>query len=744
MKILSVSSTGRRVWLLVAVAAIVTADTALRGQQTLTPEWIASDAGQEYAETPRTAWRSDGWLWIYDARDPARPPTLEVLNPANGTRRPAGNLSGALAALNAELPSGAALKTLPWPEALDDAGQQGIYVLNGDVFVVKLETGDVTRVTNTSAQETSAGFSPDGRKVSFVRDHDLYVVDLATKAETRLTGDGSDHLLNGTLSWVYWEEIFGRRDIGYWWADDSRTLAFLQTDETAVTTSHFVDVAPIPPRVITQRYPVAGSANPKVRVGLVSIDRPDAMSWVRLEPASFEYVLRVQWLPGSNRIAVETMPRDQRRLDLSFADRSGAVTHILTETDPAWVNVTDDLYFLKDGRHFLWASERDGFMRMYRYALDGTLVNALTKGDWSIASNAGGVFWVRQSVAAVDEKNDWVYFIALEKSPVERHLYRVHTDGSGFARLSTLAGTHGVRFSPDAKYYVDRFSSSRTLPSVSIYAADGGLGRTIAPPRSELIAPFGVQYGEVSSIPASDGFPLPAQILKPAGFDATRRYPVVMYIYGGPSAPVVADNLPQFFLFDQLLLNEGYIVVNVDNRSATGISKRLEDTVYRRSGEPEAADLIEAARWLKTQPYVDGSRVGVWGWSGGATMTLNVMTRSSEFKAGIAVAPVTNWRYYDTKWTEALMATPAENAEGYEATSLVARAKELHGRLLLVHGTYDDNVQPQNEQAFINALVAKGTVFDAMIYPMRKHGISDPAAQTHLFKTMIDFWKRAL
>src|SRR5262249_13841163 len=265
--------------------------------------------------------------------------------------------------------------------------------------------------------------------------------------------DGSDTVLNGTLSWLYWEEIFDRRDIGLWWADDSRTLAFLQTDESGVTMSHFVDFQPIPPRVIAQRFPVAGSPNPRVRVGMVSADQPEAISWVRLDPQSFEYVARVKWLPGARRLAVETMPRDQRRLDLVRADRAdGATTHLLTENDPGWVNITDDLYFLKDGRNFIWASERSGFMHLYQYSLDGKLVGRITKGDWATASNAGGVYWLRQSVAAIDETNDWIYFIALEKSSVERQLYRVHRDGSGFLRVSKESGTHGVRFSPDARY----------------------------------------------------------------------------------------------------------------------------------------------------------------------------------------------------------------------------------------------------------------------------------------------------
>jgi dipeptidyl-peptidase 4 len=729
-------------WLIAAIAILGAAAAA---QQTLTPEWIASPAGTSYAETPHTAWRSDGLLWVYDAREPAPNPTLELLNPATGARRAVPSAAPALTALNAALPKSDALQTLPWPTVFDATGRQALYVLNGDVFLITLETGDIVRVTSTPAAETSATFSPDGRKVAFVREHDLFVFDVASKTETRLTHDGSDTLLNGTLSWVYWEEVFGRRDVGYFWADDSKTIAFLQSDESGVTTSQFVDFKPVPPRLIRQRYPVAGTENPKVRVGIVGTDNSAPVSWVGLDPASYEYLVRVQWLPRSKRLAVETMTRDQHRLDLLFADRTGGgVTHILTETNPAWVNITDDLYFLKDGRHFLWASERDGFMHLYRYALDGTLVNQVTKGDWAMASNAGGVYWLHQSVAAIDEKGDWIYFIALEKSSVERHLYRIHHDGTGFSRLSDAAGTHAVRFSPDARFFVDEFSNSRTLPGLYLHAADGTRKQTIAPPRTEVLAPFNVSYPELRTIPASDGFQMPAQILKPAGFDGARRYPVIMFVYGGPSAPVVADDLPQFFLFDQLLLREGYVVVLVDNRSATGISKRLEDTIYRRSGEPETADVGDAARWLKQQTWVDPARVGVWGWSGGGTMTLNLLTRTPEFKAGISVAPVTDWRYYDTKWTEALMGLPADNPSGYEATSLVARAKDLHGRLLIVHGTYDDNVQPQNEQAFMDALIARGTPFDAMIYPMRKHGISDPAAQAHLFKTMVEFWKRAL
>jgi dipeptidyl-peptidase-4 len=237
---------------------------------------------------------------------------------------------------------------------------------------------------------------------------------------------------------------------------------------------------------------------------------------------------------------------------------------------------------------------------------------------------------------------------------------------------------------------------------------------------------------------------MPAQLLKPRTLEPGRKCPVILYVYGGPSAPSVANSWRRDLLFEQLLLQEGFAVMRVDNRAATAISKRLENTILRRSGEPETADLLDAVRWLKEQPWADPGRIGVWGWSGGGTMTLNLMTRSKEFKAGISVAPVTDWRYYDTKWAEAFMKSPLENPDGYERTSLVKRAGELHGRLLLIHGTYDDNVHPQNAQAFLDALIAAGKPVEAMIYPMRKHGIDDPSATVHIYKAMLEFWKRAL
>lgn len=713
------------------------------GKRELTLEWIFGPEGRTVASLPQTAWLDDGSLVILDNRRPPNERTFEKLNPATNERRAIVDATRALTDLKRAV-EGVNAPSLPWPLAFDGSGTHALYLFKGDVFLLELSNARFRQLTSTPAEETSASFAPNGRRVAYVRTNNLYFFDLETNRETQITRDGSETLLNGTLSWVYWEEVFGRRDIGYWWSPDSQALAYLQSDESEVDLTYFVDFVPFSPRVIRQRYARAGRANPRVRLGITELGH-DSTTWIPINDKPFEYIVRAKWLPDGRRLSVATMPRLQTELNLYFADRkTGKATHVLTETDPGWVNMNDDLYFFNDGQHFLWPSERDGYMHLYRYRMDGTLANQVTKGRWALASAGGLAFWVRQAIVGVDEKNGWIYFTAQEQSSIERHLYRVRPDGSGFMRISKEPGTHRVSMSPDTRYFLDRYSDVRTLPSLRLHASEGQVVQALAAPRPQLLAPYDVQYPELFTIPASDGFAMPAEVLKPKSFRADRKYPVVMFIYGGTSAPQVTNAWQGDTLWNQILLDAGYVVVKVDNRAATGISKELENTVVKRLGEAETPDLVDAARWLKKQSWVDPARVGVWGWSYGGFMTLNLMTRSQEFKAGISVAPVVDWRFYDTKWTEGPMRTPQENPQGYESASLIPLAKQLHGRLLIVYGTYDDNVHPYNEEAFIDALIKAGKRFDMMAYPMRQHGISDEAATLHLYHLMLDFWKANL
>ena len=707
----------------------------------LTTAWVAGP-GAQVDDVPSFAWTEDGTAILDDVRLPPAQQTFERLDPASGKRSPLLDMHKAVASLKAIAPDAGVEAALPWPITFDQAGKHAIYIFAGDIFLLDLASSTFSRLTHTPEEEKDPEFSPNGRYVSFVRANNIYKLDLSASKETQLTHDGSPTLLNGTLTWVYWEEVFGRHDTGYWWSPDSESIAYLQTNEEGVPVSTFVDFSPVNQRLIHQTYPKPGDHNPVVRVGVVATASAST-HWIPVPDVPYEWLLRVNWLPDGKHLAFKTLDRSQQKLRLYLSDIEGtAVKRLLTETDPAWVNVNDDLYFLSNGQ-FLWASERDGFMHLYRYSADGNLLNQVTRGNWAIVSSQGGAFWVHRGVVGIDEQNDWIYFTALKDGSIERQLYRIHSDGSGLARISKERGTHAISMSPDGRYYFDTYSNIHTLATLRLHVGNGELKATVAVPRPELL-PSDMQYPQLLTIPAADGFAMPAQILKPKDFDPARRYPVILHVYGGPSAPTVSDGWQNETLFDNVLASKGYIAVAIDNRAATAISKTLENTLQANPGAGETADLVAGIRWLKNQPWVDGDRVGVWGWSGGGTMTLNLLTRSQEFKAGIAGAPVTDWRFYDSKWTESFLKLPQNNPAAYDTTSLIPRAHDLHGRLMLVYGTYDDNVHPQNEEAFINALIAAGKPYQVELFPMRKHGFIDIPAVLQRYNAMLAFWEANL
>ncbi|MFZ5518059.1 MAG: S9 family peptidase [Candidatus Zhuqueibacterota bacterium] len=713
-------------------------------KKTITVEWIFSAESRKIATVPLCLWLEDGSALVYDTRIPMEKRTFERLDPRTGMRTPLLDREKAIASAASVLREDRAPKFIMWPTSFDATGRQAIYLVDGDIYLLDVVNAQFRRITESPAEEKCVNFSPDGRSLAFVRDNDLYVHTIAAGVEKRLTRDGTETLLNGTLSWVYWEEIFGRQDIGYWWSNDSRDIAFLQTDESMVSLMHYVDVQPDVPRVLTQRYPKAGGVNPKVRVGMIEIET-GRTTWVKLDEAQWEYIARVNWLPDNRQLSVQTMNREQTELDIYFADRfNGNARHILKETDNAWVNIHDELLFLKQEKSFIWSSEQDGYAHLYRYTWDGKLVNQITKGDWAVRASAG-VYWLRQAIAAVDEKSGWVYFTSLKESSLEKHLYRIKLNGSNLQKITRAAGTHGINFRPDGKYFFDTYSTIGTPPSLALYKNDGQLVTLLAASNTELAAGYDLQYPELFTVPTRDGFPMPASLLKPKNFDPSRKYPIIFNVYGGPSAPTVANSWSFSIYSDQILLDNGFLVASLDNRSATAISKILENRIYKKMmGDDELNDLVDGVKWFKSLPYVDPERVGIWGWSGGGTYTLLGMTKSEEFKAGIAVAAVTDWHFYDTKWAETVMKTPEANPEGYESTSLLRSAKNLHGRLLLVHGSYDDNVHIQNAWRFTDELIKANKMFDMMIYPMRQHGISDLPARIHLYSRMLEFWQRNL
>jgi dipeptidyl-peptidase-4 len=704
----------------------------------LTVEWIAGPDAEQVTKLPRYDWTGDGAVLLLDERKPAAERTFETLDPQTGVRRAAVDRNMALASLKSlagepELP-----KALTWPLSFDRSRDLALYDFGGDIYLLELASSRFERLTRTAAPEINARLSPDGRSVAFVRINDLYVLDVTSRTERRLTTDGSPTVLNGVLSFVYWEEIFHRDDDGFWWSDDSQAIAYLRSDESKVDLATFTSFQPAVPEVITQRYPRVGRTNPEVRLGIADL-RTGRTTWMASPPA-YEYVIGVTWRPDGRGVVVQTTNRAQDRNDILLVQRDGSGTRrLFTDLDAAWVN-QKEIQFLPRGE-MLISSERDGWTHLYRHDAGGSLVSPVTKGAWSVRGPSA-FYAAPLGSAFVDAAGGWVYFTAMEKSPIERHLYRIKPDGSGMTRLTKEDGVHRISFSPNRRFYLDAHSSHAVPPSLTLHDAKGALRQVVAPARTDLLAPLDLPGYELFTVPAADGYPLQARLLRPRGFDAGTRHPVILRVYGGTGVPLVEDEWDRGALFDQLLAQRGYVVASIDNRTATAASKTIENlALHDEWGEGPLKDLLDGVRWLKSQPWVDAARLGVWGRSGGGYFTLAAMTKSAEFKAGVSIAPVTDWRYYDTKSTEAYMRTPAENPEGYETTNLVARAKDLHGRLLIVWGTYDDNVHPQNSLAFVDALVAAGKHFDMMAYPMRKHGIDDRAAKAHLFEKMLEFWK---
>lgn len=707
-------------------------------------EWIYSGGGGRITSLPVYNWLDNGKALLFDRTKPAAERTIELFDPSTQKSVPLIDAKTALENMKKEL-GGDSPQNLFLPDIPDPLGEKGIYRFNNNVYILYYNNANFVKLISSNKEIKNIRFSPDGQKFAFVRSNDLYMYDIKNKKEKRLTFNGSETMLNGTLSWVYWEEIFGRSDMAYWWSPDSKAIAYLQSDESPVSTVYYSDFQPATPRVIKQRYPKTGEPNPIVKAGIVEINNAKTI-WINFGNNKPEYTIRLVWLPDSRQVSVQVLNRVQDQLDLYFADRnSGKIKHILKETDPGWVNITDDLQFINNGKEFLWVSERTGYAHIYRYSIDGKLINAVTKGDWAVASSGGTAFWVRSSISAVDVKNGVVYFTANEKSYMEKHLYSVNLDGSNFKGISKEDGTHKITFSPTAEYYLDNYSKINTPPTLSLYRNDGTLVKELGSYNKSELAKIELQMPEITSYKARDGFVLPVEILKPKDFDPQKKYPLIVYVYGGPSALQIKDEWRGSLYFDQVLVDNGYIVAILDCRASLTISKKLENILLRNMiGSIELNDIVDGVKWFKNQTYIDPSRVGVWGWSGGGSFTLNAMTNSKEFKAGIAVAAGTSWDYYDTRFAEMVMKTPKDNPDGYAKTSMVNSAKNLHGKLMIVHGTYDDNVHIQNAWAFINELIKANKLFELQIYPMRQHGIADTPARIHLYNTMLDFWKRNL
>lgn len=611
---------------------------------------------------------------------------------------------------------------------LDPQREAALINLDDDLYYARMDGSAAVRLTSNPEPEELASFSPDGRFVAFVRSQDLWAIDLRERAERSLTSDGDGPVRNGQASYIYYEEVFDRNARAYWWSPDSRRIAFLQFDDTPVKRLPVFDALSY--QISEQpSWPRAGDPNPLVKLGIadVSGSAPRYANLSDYTEGSF-LIMRAYWRPDGDSLFAYVQDRSQTWLDVLEWSGREKPARKLRETTKAWVETLDAPQWLEDGS-FLLLSERTGWKHLDRYRADGTREAAITSGEWAI-----------RSVVRVDEAAGWAYFTARKDQPLATDFYRARLDGSTVERLTPERGNHAISMSPNGKWFVDRWSSRDEPPRAVLRNSDGKLARTLDSNPLRALARLGMPRREPVTIPTADGFALPGEIIEPKGLDASKKYPVLITTYGGPRFPTIADEWgldPD----DKALSDAGFLVFRIDPRSATDRSAASAWTAYRRLGVGELKDIEAALKWLLgNKSHADKSRVGIRGASYGGFLTSFALTHSDMFAAGVAEAPVTDWRDYDTIYTERYMGTPQENPDGYRDTSAVRAAGKLRGKLLLIHGGRDHNVPIHNTMKLADALQRANKDFELMIYPTAQHG----GWGQHGNRLAIDFLKRTL
>ncbi|HZT41341.1 MAG TPA: S9 family peptidase [Chthonomonadaceae bacterium] len=606
------------------------------------------------------------------------------------------------------------------------------------LYVYTLATQKMERVAHAEEPHRNVKWAPDGKQIGYVRGDDIYVLDLATQKETRLTDTAAPLVYNGRFGWVYEEEL----DLvdGWAWSPDGRRIAYFQMDERPVPQVDLPNYDDLHIKPIPTRYPKAGDPNPLVKIGLVEVpSEPGAAvpptRWVDLGLDSDIYVARMQWTPPGD-LLLQRIPRLQNRIDLLKADsNTGKTTTVLSEEDKAWVDARGDLSFVGKTDQFLWPSDRDGYTHLYLYDLSGKRRGQVTSGEWDV-----------DKVAGVDATHRVVYFTAARPSPLERQIFSVLLDGGGeIMQVSDTPGTHAPLFAPDCGHYLDTHSGHDTPPHTRLHRASGrALAVVHANPMPKL-QPHKEMLGEWEplTMTTGDGILLHLALLKPVDFDPNKKYPVLMFTYGGPGSQVVLDSYGSGSGLAQLFAQQGYLLAMVDGRGSGMRGRDFKKVTYLNLGHWEVHDQIEGAKWLGQLPYVDPKRIGIWGWSyGGYMASLCILRGADVFKVAAAVAPVTHWAFYDTIYTERYMRRPQDNPKGYEESAPITHAEKLKGRFLLVHGTADDNVHFQNSARLAEALQKQDKQFQTMFYPGKHHGLE--GVSLHVFTLLTDFVKQNL
>jgi dipeptidyl-peptidase-4 len=598
-------------------------------------------------------------------------------------------------------------------------------------FVYSLSDKSMSKLA--TGRQAYGTFSPDGSKVAFTRDNNLYYVSLNDMQEVQVTKDGKyNHTINGSTDWVYEEELSLTK--AFYWSPDSRRLAFYRFDETNVREYNMQvwHEGQLYPEDRRYKYPKAGEVNSIVEIKIFTLDNKNITS-VDIGPETDIYIPRVEWTQNPEVLSVRRLNRHQNKMEVLHALAStGATSLILTDKSDTYVDVETHIY-LNDGKHILTTSEQSGFKHIYLYTIAGKLVKQVTTGNWDVASFVG-----------VDQKSkrQKLYFTSFEESPLEQYFYSMDLSGKNKQKLSVDIGVNRVNISKDYKYYLNYNSSSTSVNKVELFQTKGNKLINVLKDNGELklkVREYGFVDKEFFTFNTIDGTSLNGYMLKPSGFQENNKYPVLMYQYSGPGSQSVSNSWGSR-TWHQLLVQKGYIIVVIDGRGTGGRGAEFKKQTYKQLGKLEVEDQIAGAKYLAKLPYVDGARIGIWGWSyGGYMSSLAILRGNDVFSTAIAVAPVTSWRYYDTIYTERFLQTPQENPEGYDENSPATYAANLKGKFLLIHGTGDDNVHFQNSVALEDALIAAGKQFTSFYYPDRAHGIRSRNAQVHLYTMMTEY-----
>jgi dipeptidyl-peptidase 4 len=598
-----------------------------------------------------------------------------------------------------------------------------------DLFYFSTVSSEFKRLTANAASEKNPKLSPDGKWVAFTRDKNLYALELDTGLERQLTDDGSDVVYNGWASWVYYEEILGRRSryAAFWWSPNSEKIAFLRFDDSNVPEFPLYRADGVHGELEIARYPKPGDPNPDVKLGVVHLKESKTV-WVDTDGDSKQYIAWPFWTPDSKKLFFQWMNRGQDNIKIYSANpENGRITEIYDEIQPAWVEWFESIHFLKESNGFIIRSDKDGWAHLYYYDMAGYLKAQLTKGDWSVSE-----------ISLVDEKNGVIYFRRTLGNSLETHLYQVNFKGKKLKRLTNIEGGHRCQVSPGGSYFIDTYSNIHQPSKIDLYSNDGKLIRNLGDSKSAFMDEYDLGKVELFSIPTGEGFDLPAIWVLPPDFDKSKKYPVLFRIYGGPGTVDVSNTFRR--LSWHYLAQNGIIVMAVDHRGSGHFGKKGVARMHRNLGKWEMNDYIIAVEWLRKKPFIDPSKIGITGGSYGGYATCLALTAAADyFTHGIAASSLTDWKLYDTHYTERYMDTPEENPEGYDYGSVMTHAEKYKGTLLITHGTMDDNVHMQNIIQLISKFEDLNKDFELMLYPNARHGVGNPKRK-HVSRESVQFW----